>query len=129
MVIFMAQTKEKLRRLREKYHLGEYSKGRGGSSSPAHKQKVRRAPGRSNRGGFTARRGHRRSGFGGGSMIKQLLYGAAAGAAVQIVSPVKGLLPSGAAGFLVGKLPGAASGAAASYLMTGGSTSLYYWQE
>jgi hypothetical protein len=55
-------------------------------------------------------------------MIKQLAFGAAAGAAVQMFSPVKGLVPSGAVGFLVGKLPGAAGGAAAAYFMSGSTT-------
>lgn len=60
----------------------------------------------------------------GNSMLKQVAFGAAAGAAVQMLSPVKGIVPSAAAGYLVGKVPGAAAGAAASYFMSNGSTEM-----
>jgi len=57
----MAQTKEQLRRLREKYHLGEYSHRRGKSSST---RRTRRKSGKGRIYMARRKRGHRRSGGG-----------------------------------------------------------------
>lgn len=101
----------------------EIYRGGGGASHPKKHHRSRRSR---VKGGKMARRRYRSRGGGGGSMVKQLAFGAGAGALVQMFSPVKGLVPSGAAGFLVGKIPGAAGGAAAAYFMSG-STNLADW--
>lgn len=111
----MAQTKEQLRRLRQKYGLGEYKNTR----SP---KKTRR------RGRRRAKKiTRRRVKMSKNSMLKQVAFGAAAGAAVQMISPVKGIVPAAAAGYIVGKLPGAVGGAGASYFISGSTTMVEGW--
>jgi len=110
----MAQSKEQLRRLREKYHLGEYSKKRGRvQARPASRSH------RVKRGGNMARRksGRRRGGAGGiNGLLKPFVVGAIAGAFSDKIPVLNSLPPvaTGAAGgyFVKKSVMGAAAGAA-----------------
>lgn len=113
----MAQSKEQLRRLRQKYHLGEYSQKRGKAAAS---RKTRRKT----RGGFMARRKSgrkRRGGMGSlGGLIKPFAVGVIAGAfsdKLPVLNTLPPVVTGAAGGYLVKKsMMGAAAGAAGAYI-------------